>query len=167
MAGMLRFKDEKDFEAMMKRSKAAVHSDTDCRRAAAGAKEVTNPARSATRANSTAGTPSEIETLLLMQIRTVGNLPEPDLIDAPYLVGRAHRIDIGWTTWTLNGWKIGIEVQGMAHRIKSKFLADIEKRILSQQQGWLVLEVAGEHIRNGKAMEWLQALFARAERKTP
>lgn len=156
MAGMLRFKDEKDFEALLKRSNVRIHRD--------GVTRVVDRSKPAIAPPAKTHEPSEIETLLLMQIRTVGNIPEPDLIDKPYLVGRAHRIDLGWTQWTVNGWKVGVEVQGMAHRIKSKFLADIEKRVLSQQQGWLILEVAGEHIRNGKAMEWLQDLFKRAKR---
>lgn len=166
MAGMLRCKDEEEFKRLVAKGSLRVHSDASARCAPAGAKETSKTQRSATRANSTVSSTSEIESLLLMQIRTVGNLPEPDLIDKPYLVGRAHRIDLGWTQWTVNGWRIGVEVQGMAHRIKSKFLADIEKRVLGQQQGWLVLEVAGDHIRSGKAMEWLQALFQRATRKT-
>ena len=29
-------------------------------------------------------------------------------------------------------------------------------------QDWLVLEVGGDQVRSGKAMEWLQQLFARA-----
>ncbi|MDA8260249.1 MAG: hypothetical protein M0Z99_32225 [Betaproteobacteria bacterium] len=30
---------------------------------------------------------------------------------------------------------------------------------------WLILEVGPDHIKSGKAMEWLQALFENAERK--
>ena len=61
--------------------------------------------------------------------------------------------------------QVGIEVQGMAHRVKGRFLGDLEKRALGMLQGWLVLEVGGEQIKNGNAMGWLQELFQKAVKK--
>lgn len=56
--------------------------------------------------------------------------------------------------------KVYVEVQGMAHRIKAKFKADIEKRALALLAGWRGLEVGGDEIRSGKALEWLKTLLA-------
>ncbi len=51
-------------------------------------------------------------------------------------------------------------MQGMAHRIKVKFKADIEKRALAMLSGWRVLEVGGDQVRSGQALEWLKSLLA-------
>ena len=62
--------------------------------------------------------------------------------------------------------QLGVEVQGMVHRAsKDNFNRDLVKRATSLLQGWLVLEVGGEQIRSGKAMEWLQELFKRATKE--
>ena len=143
MSGMLRFKDEKDFEALLKRSNVRIHSNGVTRVITRSAPVVKPPKVG-----------SELEELFSGQLRSCGNLPPPDLVDQPYLIGRAHRIDFGWSSL-----RLGVEVQGMAHRVKERFLADLEKRALGQLQGWTVLEVGGEHIRNGKAMEWFQELY--------
>lgn len=164
MAGMLRFKDEKDFEAMLKRSSARIHGDASQRRAAAGVKQASKPARSATRANSTAGTTSPNEELLAGQISAVGNLPAPER-QYPHIRGRGHTLDFAWPDWTVNGMQLGVEVQGMCHTVKGRFNADIEKRALGVLQSWLILEVGPDQIKSGKAMEWLQELFSRAERR--
>ena len=64
----------------------------------------------------------------------------------------------------MNGLQLGVEVQGMVHRVKHNFSNDLEKRARGLLQGWMVLEVGGEQIRSGKAMEWLQELFKRAKK---
>ena len=69
------------------------------------------------------------------------------------------------TEHRVNGMQLGVEVQGMVHRVKHRFSADLEKRALGLLQNWLILEVGGEQIREGKAMEWLQELFTRAVRE--
>jgi hypothetical protein len=107
---------------------------------------------------------SDIEELLAQQIRLVGNLPEP-IREYHHLRGSKHRLDFAWPEYRVNGMQLGVEVQGMVHRIKHNFSGDIEKRARGQLQGWLVLEVGGEQIRSGKAMEWLQELFKRATKE--
>lgn len=57
--------------------------------------------------------------------------------------------------------KVYVEVQGMAHRIKAKFKADIEKRALALLAGWRGLEVGGDEVRSGQALEWLRDLLRR------
>ena len=149
MSGMLRCKDEEEFKRLLAGRAVRVHG------------EISKKPATAAKSPDLPRSGSDLEELMASQIRAVGNLPEP-IRDQPYLIGRAHRLDFAWPDYTVDTLRIGLEVQGMAHRIKGKFLADIEKRVLGQQQGWLILEVAGEHVRNGKAMEWLQAMFARA-----
>ena len=96
--------------------------------------------------------PSEIEELFAAQIAEAG-LPAPQR-EAAYLIGHRHRLDFAWPAL-----KIGVEVQGMVHRIKGRFEADIEKRALGLLQGWRVLEVSGAAIRDGRAIKWLRALL--------
>ena len=67
-----------------------------------------------------------------------------------------HELDFAWPAV-----KVAVEVQGMAHRIKGKFKRDIEKRALAMLAGWRVLEVGGDEVRSGRALEWLRALLAK------
>ena len=96
--------------------------------------------------------PSAIEELMAAQIAAAG-LPEP-VREYPHLRGSRHRLDFAW-----EGRKIGLEVQGMPHRIKERFEADITKRALGLLQGWRVLEVSGKAIKDGRAIEWLKQLL--------
>ena len=96
---------------------------------------------------------SKLERRLDQQIFEAG-LPEPKknwffLNDRNFELDRAYPAQ-----------KIAVEVQGMAHRIKGKFKADIEKRALAMLSGWRVLEVDGASIRDGRAIEWLKRLLA-------
>jgi very-short-patch-repair endonuclease len=56
--------------------------------------------------------------------------------------------------------KLAVEVQGMVHRIKDKFQRDIEKRAELMLNGWRVLEVDGEAIKDGRALGWIKRLLA-------
>jgi len=172
MAGMLRCKDDKELDALLKGSHVTVREYG--KRLAGGVRFVPEqplvevkdrgraPAPRGTDGDDDEG--SELEQLLAGQISAVGNLPEPKR-HYPHIRGRKHDLDFAWPDWTVNGMQIGIEVQGMAHRVKGRFLGDLEKRALGMLQGWLVLEVGGEQIKNGKAMAWLQELFQKAVKK--
>ena len=153
MAGMLRFKDERAFKEALGNRHLKVRADTST---TAPAIQIQRTARAPT-----ARQVSEIEELLASQISLVGNLPAPER-EYPFLRGRAHRLDFAWPAYRVNGMQLGVEVQGMVHRVKGRFSADLEKRALGLLQDWLILEVGGDQIRSGKAMEWIQALFARA-----
>lgn len=72
---------------------------------------------------------------------------------------RRWRLDRAWPEIL-----VGVEVQGMVHRIKGRFKQDIEKRAALLLAGWRVLEVDGEAIRDGRAIAWIQALLKRRER---
>ena len=95
---------------------------------------------------------SELESVLQAQIEASG-LPAPEY-DVTYLIGSRHRLDVCWRSL-----KFGVECQGLQHGIKGRYKADIIKRVQGQLQGWLVLEVDGEAIRNGSAIQWLQQLI--------
>lgn len=95
---------------------------------------------------------SKIERRLDQQIMDAG-LPEPRR-NYFFLEGRDFEIDRAWPLV-----KMGVEVQGMAHRIKGKFKRDIEKRALAQLAGWRVLEVDGASVRDGRAIKWLIELL--------
>ena len=154
MSGMLRLKDDEEFKRLLAKGNLRVHSD-----ASAPHQREEKPARAPRQREV-----SKIEELLAIQITMVDNLPEP-IREYPFLRGRAHRLDFAWPEWRINGWPIGVEVQGMVHRVKGRFSADLEKRALGLLQGWLILEVGGDQIRNGKAMEWIKELFQRATRR--
>lgn len=72
-----------------------------------------------------------------------------------FLAERDFELDFAWPDR-----RTAIEVQGMAHRIKGKFIRDIEKRALAILAGWRVLEVDGKSIRDGRAIEWTKRLLA-------
>lgn len=161
MAGMLRFKSEEDFQAALKKGHLKV------------APMITGKTPDPVHKATAMGMPrppkeekvgSDIEELLAQQIRLVGNLPEP-VREYHHLRGSKHRLDFAWPDYRINGMQFGVEVQGMVHRIKTTFSRDLEKRALGQLQGWFILEVGGDQIRSGKAMEWLQALFKRATKE--
>lgn len=96
--------------------------------------------------------PSALEIRFAQQIETKG-LPAP-VREFYFLDGRDFRLDFAYPHL-----KIGVEVQGMAHRIKGRFQADIEKRALALLAGWRVLEVSGATIKSGQAIVWLAQLL--------
>lgn len=52
--------------------------------------------------------------------------------------------------------KLLVEVDGMVHRIKARFKADIEKKALALLAGWRVLSVGGDQVRDGEALKWIK-----------
>lgn len=73
-----------------------------------------------------------------------------------HIPGRRLTLDFCWPEK-----KLGIEVQGMCHRIKGKFEKDIEKRALGLLSGWQILEVSGASIRSGQAIQWVAEMLAK------
>ncbi len=95
---------------------------------------------------------SSIEAQLALQMRAL-KLPAAER-NYRFLPNRKLELDFAWPEA-----KLGVEVQGMAHRIKEKFKVDIEKRALALLGGWKVLEVGGAEIRSGVAIQWVEALL--------
>lgn len=98
---------------------------------------------------------SKLELLLEQQMALVG-IAATEIEHRP-IVDRGFRLDFAWPEL-----KIGIEVQGMVHRIKGRFKNDIEKRALVLLAGWRVLEVGGAEIRSGVAAGWIEQLLKQA-----
>lgn len=100
--------------------------------------------------------PSDLEELMAYQIRKDIQLGPWRYCtrELVFLPDRKYRLDFAFPQQ-----KIGVEVQGMVHRIKGRFKADIEKRALAMLNGWRILEVSGTEVRNGKAIEWLKTLL--------
>lgn len=163
MAGMLRYPDEKKFREMLAGSHVKVHEPRVVRPLDGPGVRVATPAAPApgNRGPKPPKEPSELEIMMADQIAQCPHLPAP-LREYPHLRGSRHKLDFAWPDWRVDGRAIGLEVQGMAHRTRERFLPDIEKRALGLLQGWLVLEAGGDHIRNGKAIGWLQELFSKA-----
>jgi very-short-patch-repair endonuclease len=147
--GMLRFKDQKEFDALLKSSHLKVRSDTS-RRAAAPKARAVSTAGPATNGEPAYG--SELEVAFAHQIFEAG-IVKPER-QYPHLRGSRHTLDFAWPDL-----RIGVEVQGMVHRIKKGFKGDITKRAQGLLQGWRVLEVGGQQIRDGTAIKWLKQLI--------
>jgi very-short-patch-repair endonuclease len=101
------------------------------------------------------GTPraeSELERRFAQQIRAAG-LAEPER-EYYFIPNRNFMLDFAWPAQ-----RLGVEIQGGAHRIKGKFKADLEKRALALVAGWRVLELGREEIRSEKGIEWLKELL--------
>lgn len=110
--------------------------------------------RNRARASSQVREQSDIERALEWFIADA-NIPAAER-NYRHIPGRKFELDFAWPAL-----KLGVEVQGMAHRIKGKFEADVDKRALAQLEGWLILEVSGRRIRDGSAIEWLKELYDR------
>ena len=160
MAGMLRYPDEKKFQEMLANSHARVHEPRIVRPLDGPGHRVATPTAKAPVKAKPGKVGSDIEERFALQIKAA-DLPAP-IREYPYLRGSRHRLDFAWPEYRVNGMQLGVEVQGMAHRIKARFRADLTKRAAAILQDWMVLEVGGDQVRSGKAMEWLQKLFKRA-----
>jgi very-short-patch-repair endonuclease len=171
MSGMFRLKDEAALQELIK--KGSVRESTSGMYRTHPAPKALAPVRRAPAGPSPAGMSnqaaltsalvlapvvkaprkeSEIERRFAQQIRAAG-LPEPER-EYYHITGRDFRLDFAWPAI-----KLGVEVQGMAHRIKGKFHADMEKRILAQINGWLVMEISGDMVRHDTAIAWLVILM--------
>ena len=97
---------------------------------------------------------SQLERRFLQQLEQA-QLTECCIREYYAINGRDFRLDFAWPSR-----KLYVEVQGMAHRIKGRFRADIERRALLTLAGWRGLEVGGAEIRDGRAISWLKQLLA-------
>lgn len=84
-------------------------------------------------------------------------LPEP-VLEFKFLHDRKFRFDLAWPDLML-----ACEIDGMAHRVKARFLADMEKMNLAREHHWLVIHCTPKMIRTGEAL----ALVKRALQLSP
>lgn len=96
---------------------------------------------------------SKLERRMVQQLAENPDIP-PGQRNYIFLPDRDFEFDWAWSEY-----RVGLEIQGLAHRIKGKFKRDIEKRALALLAGWKVLEVGGDEVRSGKALAWLRMLL--------
>jgi len=156
--GMMRFKSEEDFKEFQKRT--GIRETKPYRAPNQGGSQTlaqtgqTEPkAIAVSRGKYPSGQdkpkappgPSQIHIRMRQQIQTAG-LPDP-IEEYYHIKGRDMRLDFAWPDM-----KIGLEVQGMVHRIKGKWERDIEKHNLCIINGWKVLYVTGKMVRSGDSI---------------
>lgn len=96
--------------------------------------------------------PSELEHLFTKQLADL-KLPPPRR-EFEFMPNRGFRLDYAWPDK-----KLAVEVNGMVHRIKERFLRDTEKIAMAQIHGWRVLGISGEDVRSGRGLSWLVSLW--------
>ena len=101
---------------------------------------------------------SAIEEQFAQQIEALG-LPRPQRQFKGAVPVRKYRLDF---CWPAPEYRAVVEVQGHAHRIRERFLADCEKVSLLTLAGWRVLLVSGDDVRSGRGARWLQTLLGQA-----
>lgn len=94
----------------------------------------------------------ELEHAFAKQI-SVLELPPPQR-EYRFMPNRDFRLDYAWPAQ-----KIAVEVNGMAHRIKERFLRDTEKVAYALIHGWIVLPISGDDVRSGRGVSWLVTLW--------
>jgi len=78
----------------------------------------------------------------------------PYLCEYRFAEGRKFRFDFAFPAK-----KIAVEIDGMVHRIRVRFLADREKGNLAILYGWRVLHVGSDAVRDGRALAILKQLL--------
>lgn len=96
--------------------------------------------------------PSELEHLFAKQLSDLKFAPP--LREYEFMPNRGFRLDYAWPDR-----KIAVEVNGMVHRIKERFLRDTEKLAFAQIHGWRVLGLSGDDVRSGRGLSWLVSLW--------
>jgi very-short-patch-repair endonuclease len=84
---------------------------------------------------------------LLQNIIKAAGLPVP-VREYRFLPDRRFRFDLAWP-----GVHLAVEINGQVHRIKKRFLSDIEKMNLAREAGWQVVQVTPSMVRSGEALE--------------
>ena len=109
-------------------------------------------------------TPSDYAAVLCLQIVEAA-LGDPALAgqwfrEFTFHESRNWRLDVACP-----GRKLAIEVDGGVHRIKKRFLGDIEKHNALVFAGWTYLRVTPEQVRTGEALALVRAYMAHGAQK--
>lgn len=103
--------------------------------------------------NPPADKPDRWPLVLRDQIVEAG-LPEP-FREFTWHPTRNFRADLCWPSK-----KFIVEVDGAVHRIKGKFLRDIERHYHLVKQGWVYVRVTPEMVRSGEALQWVKEFLS-------
>ena len=98
---------------------------------------------------------SKLELRFTQQLAERPDIP-PHVRNYFFLDGRDFELDFAWPNL-----KFAVSIEGMAHRVRGRFKADIEKHALAVLAGWTVLRVGGAEIRHGVAIYWTQTMLER------
>lgn len=123
---------------------------------------------------------SELEELLLIQIRDAG-LPEPERkVTKNFIEGRRYEADFLWRFSEDNTCFRGLAtevqgglwmppamdrrgiVRGRGHANPKSIERDAEKMCLAQLDGWIILFVTKKMINDGRALAWIREALALA-----
>jgi hypothetical protein len=85
--------------------------------------------------------PKALNPLVLAMVLDAG-LPEPTA-EFRFVEDRKFAFDFAWVEQ-----KIALEAEGMVHRIKDRYLRDVEKYNLATALGWRVLRATRQQIKN-------------------
>lgn len=91
---------------------------------------------------------------LLLHIK-LASLPDP-VLEHQFHEVRRWRLDMAWIDLKLAVEIHGAVYKGGRHTRGKGFTNDREKMNEAALQGWLVLEVTPQHIKNGKALNWIE-----------
>jgi hypothetical protein len=93
--------------------------------------------------------------MLAGQLRRAG-LPAP-LLEYPFAkhLGRRYKADLAYPSLGLL-----VEVDGMVHRVKARFVADLERDQIIFQLGLRKLRVSPAQVRDGRALELVRAALS-------
>jgi hypothetical protein len=97
----------------------------------------------------------------LAQIKYAG-LPEPRSLFHPMKQFKFHperrwRFDLAW-----EDVKLAVELQGFGSHTSAKgLIADTEKFCEAAKLGWTVLPMLYKHVRDGRALGWVEAVYDR------
>ena len=91
--------------------------------------------------------------MLINQLLDCG-LPQPEL-EYRFAPGRRFRADICYPDR-----KLIVEVKGAVHRIKGRYVRDIEREQVIFQLGYRLLQVTPLQVRNGRAAELVREALA-------
>jgi very-short-patch-repair endonuclease len=97
--------------------------------------------------------PTDAAIVLFAQILQAG-LPGEWFREFTFHESRHWRLDVACPAR-----KLGIEVDGGVHRIKGKFLRDMEKWNALTFAGWRVVRVTPEQVRTGEALTMMRAFL--------
>jgi hypothetical protein len=105
-------------------------------------------------AQATHAAPDRWPLVLLDQIVAAG-LPEP-YREFTWHHQRNWRLDLAWPEmWPQRA----VEVDGMVHRIKGRFLADVERHNAMMFAGWRWVRVTPAMVKDGSALELVRELL--------
>jgi very-short-patch-repair endonuclease len=90
-----------------------------------------------------------------LHLRAYSDIPAPER-EHRFMTGRRFAFDFAWPPPI----KLAVEIDGGVHRIRGRWLADIEKFRAATILGWQVLHFRPAEVESGMAIDVIRAAFA-------